>query len=118
MPHLIIEVSNRALFKDHQELLLALNNNLLESQEFKADDIKSRLYIAEAALVGVTQENQEFIVATLKIMPGRSKEIQQRLIAGIIKTIQQCLPSNLCQHIEITVEILELNPSQYCKFMT
>lgn len=68
MPHLIIEISDQTLFSEPDELLLALNKNLLLSQEFEAHDIKSRLYIADNNLVGTDAKSHAFIAITLKIM--------------------------------------------------
>lgn len=116
MPHLIIEASSKTLFVDPDALLLALNRNLLESQEFEAYDIKSRLYIADISFIGITKEIHHFISLTLKIMPGRSIETQQKLMDGLIKTVEQQLIGNFPQETEITVEILELNALQYRKF--
>lgn len=117
MPHLIIEASEKSLFKDQDNLLLALNNNLLQSNEFEANDIKSRLYIADQSLVGLTPQKNAFIAATLKIIPGRSSEMKQQLINSIINTLQQHLQSDETKEIEITVELLELHRPEYRKFI-
>lgn len=117
MPHLIIEVSETSLLTDHKALLPALNKNLMLSQEFAALDIKSRLYIADESLVGTTCGTNAFISATLKLMPGRTAEIKQQLIEGIIETLQVNLRPDNSKEIEITVEIIELNHPEYRKYM-
>ena len=117
MPHLIIEVSDKSLIQNADTLLLALNENLLRSNEFEAHDIKSRLYFADHSLVGTMAENHQFISMTLKIMPGRSSLIKKKLIEGLIATCRQLLTSNSAKNIEITVEIIELKKLQYRKFM-
>lgn len=117
MPHLIIEVSDNTLFADHDALLLALHHNLLLTQAFTANDIKSRCYIADASLVGLTATHHHFVTITLKIMPGRSAETQQTFIDGLISTVKQQLIAKPDQRVEITVEVLELNAPQYRKLI-
>lgn len=117
MPHVIIECSEKGLVKDHDQLLLAVNRALLDSQEFKAEDIKSRCYLPDHVLAGVDQSYDAFISISLKIMPGRNDVIQKDMAERVLAAVQSELSADYHKKIQIMVEVTELNATQYHKIV-
>lgn len=115
MPHLIIEVSEKQLIPESKNFLLALHHTLVESGVFKVEDIKSRLYIPEASLIGITEQVHPFIAITMRVFPGRSSEIKQSLIKAITKIVREQSQNPYILPLEISVEIVDMDTKAYQK---
>ncbi|MHC5225357.1 5-carboxymethyl-2-hydroxymuconate Delta-isomerase [Ignatzschineria sp. LJL83] len=115
MPHLIIEASEKQLIPETKKFLLALHHTLVDSGVFKAEDIKSRLYIPEASLIGITEQVRPFIAVIIRVFPGRPGEIKQSLIKAITKTVQANSQNPHSLPLEISVEIVDMDTEGYQK---
>ena len=116
MPHIIIECSEKGLVQDCDRLLLNVNQALLETKEFIAEDIKSRCYIADYALSGLNNREAAFIAISLKIMPGRNDAVQKDMAERILSAVQSELADN-AKRVQIMVEVTELHVQQYHKII-
>ncbi len=117
MPHVIVECSEHGLVKDHDQLLLCINQILLDTNEFVAADIKSRCYVPSCALSGLDKSQDAFISVSLKIMPGRSDAVQRNMSEKVLAAIQSELVPSHSKKIQIMVELTELNIKQYHKII-
>lgn len=115
MPHVIIECSEKGLVKDCDQLLLSVNQALLDTKEFVAEDIKSRCYIPDYVLSGLDKSEDAFISIGLKIMPGRNDAVQKDMAERILAAVKAELSNSDGKNVQIMVEVTELNVKQYHK---
>lgn len=117
MPHVIIECSEKDLVKDCDQLLLSINQALLDTKEFVAEDIKSRCYVPDYVLSGLDKSQDAFISISLKIMPGRNDTVQKDMAERILAAVKSQLSNRDDQKVQIMVEVTELNTKQYHKII-
>ncbi|WP_274572034.1 5-carboxymethyl-2-hydroxymuconate Delta-isomerase [Neisseria leonii] len=106
MPHLMVEIS-AGLAVDETKLLADLAQALYDSGEFVLSDIKSRLYRADASLVGTGGGSQDFIAVRLLLLAGRTDAVKQALAQAVLAVLGglpfDCKP-------QYSVEVVELSP--------
>lgn len=117
MPHLTVEYTNNLGLTTPAATLIALNEALVGTGHFKEIDIKSRAYEVTQFAVGTTPENRGFFHAKLVIASGRDTKTRQAVNQALVKRMESLLPSRAGLHIQVTAEILELDPDTYAKIV-
>ncbi|MDQ8023848.1 MAG: 5-carboxymethyl-2-hydroxymuconate Delta-isomerase [Moraxellaceae bacterium] len=120
MPHLVIEYTgNLGAAFDPDAALRAANASLIASGVFEPDHIKSRAVALAHFRVGDHDAGQAsgyaFIHAELRLHDGRSVETRQALGRGVANALQSVCRDKPGLHVQITVEVLELQRAFYIK---
>lgn len=110
MPHCIIEYSaNVPGVELATRLSRACHGAMLASGLFDPVSVKTRAHEADAAITG--EGGDSFIHVEIAIMPGRSSEQKQALMAGLADAID----SAGLQASSLTMEVRELDKAHYFK---
>lgn len=108
MPHLVFECSEtvfttlafQTMFVEFHQMLAALLPTQLSS-------CKSRLLLSNQYLVG-NDTNNLFLHLTIKILPGRSLEVKQAVVAQGLEIIKNYLAKRALSNVSISIEIIDL----------
>lgn len=115
MPHLTIEYSDNLPGFDPRAALAHANQMLDASGLFQEIDIKSRIIACPAFQVGLADSGRGFIHARIAIMPGRTDQQKADLTQAVLHALRQQLPTLPELHVQISVELTELDASSYAK---
>lgn len=115
MPHLVIEYSANLVGFDPQTALSHANQMLDAVGLFQEIDIKSRAQPCPVFQVGLADGGRGFIHARLALMPGRSPQQKSDVSQGLLHVLRQALPALPQLHVQISVELYELDASCYAK---
>lgn len=117
MPHLIVEYSIGVLPDDTlDDTLLALNEAVVGSGSLqKESDLKSRLVQQAAWRVGTETAERGFVVAQLRILPGRTPEMRAELAQRIAGVLREKCRRNEGAKLQLSVEIIEMARDSYIK---
>jgi 5-carboxymethyl-2-hydroxymuconate isomerase len=115
MPHLTIEYSDNLPGFDPRVALTHVNQMLDASGLFQEIDIKSRIIACPVFQVGLADSGRGFIHARIAIMPGRTDQQKADLTQAVLHALRQQLPTLPELHVQISVELTELDASSYAK---
>lgn len=115
MPHLTLEYTSNLPQINPHETLLALNQVLIASKQFKETDIKSRAILLETYLIGGSSENRAFVSVKVAILSGRSAEIKQALSTQLLEVLKQQCPVSEPIGLQLCVEVVDIDPTTYSK---
>lgn len=115
MPHLTIEYSDNLPGFDARAALAHANQMLDASGLFREIDIKSRILICPQFQVGLADGGRGFIHARLAILPGRTDQQKADLGQAVLHALRQHLPALPDIHVQISVELYELDTVSYAK---
>lgn len=107
MPQVTIELSD-TIQADERSILRAVNQALDASSVFRLQDIKTRLYRPEHALIGDGACAQDFVYVKVAIMPGRSDAIKAQLGASVLGALKFVLDEDNLG-VQYGVEVVELS---------
>lgn len=110
MPHALVEFSDPKIIGSEEAAILdAVFSAMAKSDLFIHEDIKVRSHPVSMTRNGTT--NYTFIHATLRIMPGRTRE-QKHDLSQLVLTALSALPSPAKS---TTVEVIEIDRDLYAK---
>jgi 5-carboxymethyl-2-hydroxymuconate isomerase len=113
MPHIIIECSQHiAKSLDFKNLAQDINQYLAQALPTQVSHCKSRLLPYADYLVG-DKTQTSFLHVTLKILPGRTLDLQKAVGEKLMKILNQYIQD---KEIAISIEIIELKAETYFKF--
>lgn len=115
MPHLTIEYSDNLPGFAPRAALAHANQMLDASGLFQEIDIKSRIIACPMFQVGLADSGRGFIHARIAIMPGRTDQQKADLTQAVLHALRQQLPTLPELHVQISVELTELDASSYAK---
>ncbi len=115
MPHLTIEYTDNLPQFDAGHTLSKLNHALVASGHFEELDIKSRAIRFDTFLIGTSSTNRAFVHAKLAILSGRSAQTKRELSDNLLFVLQQNCPCPPNLHVQLCVEILEIERESYAK---
>lgn len=111
MPHVILECSENIEAQLPVSTLLAEIHRVLEKQlPTDLSTCKSRCVVHKSFYLGDGHQSNAFVHLTVKIMSGRTDEVQNILgnqLVTILKKYFEDYPNK--SHLQISVEIVELN---------
>lgn len=115
MPHFTLHYSDNMPDFDAERCLMAVNTALAASSHFVEVDIKSRAFRAETYLVGTQREGRAFVAGQLALFDGRDEAVKKTLGAVALEAIRSCVADTSPLHIQLSVEVVELQRSVYAK---
>jgi 5-carboxymethyl-2-hydroxymuconate isomerase len=117
MPHFVLEYSANLDDFDPKTSLRAVNTYLANTGQFQEIDIKSRATQVEHFEIGIHSEHRAFIAARLALLTGRSEDVKTMLSNGILHALQALIEPKNKLHVQISVEIIEIEPIFYAKMV-
>ena len=115
MPHLVIEYSANLVGFDPQTALCHANQMLDAVGLFQEIVIKCRALACPVFQVGLADSGRGFIHARLALMPGRTPQQKSDVSQGLLHVLRQALPVLPQLHVQLSVELYELDASCYAK---
>lgn len=115
MPHIVVEYSGNLWEKiQHRETLVGLHKVLGEYAEL--ENIKSRSLVCENYLVGDGSEEYAFIHVNLRLLPGRTTQIKQKIGSEIVQFLRE-MYGDSCREFscDFTVDIEDMDKDCYTK---
>jgi len=93
--------------------LLAINQALLASGQFQAEDIKSRAILLQDWLTGTTPDAAPFVHLQLHILSGRDLTTRQQLSDSMLPVLQRHIQG--APGTQLCVEICQMERDSYRK---
>jgi 5-carboxymethyl-2-hydroxymuconate isomerase len=115
MPHLTLEFTKNLSGFDAQKALLHMNEAIFGSGHFDEVDIKSRAIPLDCFVIGTSPDNRAFIHARLAVLSNRPPAVRQALSTMLLQELSGLLPEHPGLHVQICVEILEIERDTYSK---
>jgi 5-carboxymethyl-2-hydroxymuconate isomerase len=115
MPHLTLEFTQNLSGFDAHKALLHMNKAIFESGHFDEVDIKSRAIPLDRFVIGISPENRAFIHAKLAVLSNRPPVVRQALSTMLLQELSSLAPEHPGLHVQICVEILEIERDTYSK---
>jgi len=112
MPQIVMQYSS-TLQLDVPATLLSINQVLLASGQFQAEDIKSRAIPLQDWLTGTTPDSAPFIHLQLHILTGRDLATRQQLSDSLLPVLQQHIQGPA--GTQLCVEICQMERDSYRK---
>lgn len=115
MPHLTLEYTSNLVNIDVKQCLVELNKVLVATNQFDEIDIKSRARKFDDYAVGISPDHRAFLHAKLSLLNGRSTEVKRQISAALLERLRLlCVPQGQL-HVQLCVEILEIERETYTK---
>ena len=116
MPHLVIGYSRNIHNLSQEKLLKHVNQHLLETGLFAAQDLKSRIHKDEVFVIGNNDDSQAYIHAQLSVLSGRTDEQKQQLSQVLLQALLSFKEYEAYTlSVQVCAEILEMPKTQYAK---
>ena len=117
MPHLTLEYSANIEQKmDFVALFSKMHTTISDIGQVKLDNIKSRARKAEDFRVSDGQPDQAFVHLDFRFLAGRTKAIKQQLGQQLLHILTEAYAPSFEQfHLQITVEVQDIDPAFYFK---
>ncbi|URI05926.1 5-carboxymethyl-2-hydroxymuconate Delta-isomerase [Aquincola tertiaricarbonis] len=115
MPHFTLQYSANLEHLEVGRCLAAVNAALADSGHFQEVDIKSRAFKADHFRVGVQAEGRAFVAGQLAVLTGRTDDTRRELGEIALKALLSCLPAAPGLHIQVSVEVVEMQRDIYAK---
>lgn len=116
MPQIAIEYSsNLAGTIDAEAIGRAVHAALVEHAGADLANCKTRLVRLDHYLIGDGDAKRAMIHADVRILPGRSDDQKRRLGQAVLETLQRSVADISGFDLQLTVEVRELDGSNYHK---
>lgn len=115
MPHLTLEYTENISEFAPLPVLQEMIQFLVQSSQFEEIDIKTRAVELSTYCVGQDPESRGFVHVRLAILSGRSLDVRQQLSSGLLEVLRLRLPPCEGLHLQLCVEILEIERESYAK---
>jgi len=119
MPHIIIETSKNILAKEALKIGQEVQQIMAKIVEgkFDPDQCKIRVINYENYLVGLEENDENFIHISIKILAGRAVEVRQKLALQSFEFVNNFYKNlKLSQkRCDISVDIIEMDRETYQK---
>lgn len=117
MPHVHLEYSDNLKPFDVQPVLEALNRAFFESGHVSsALDIKSRAVCHQDYVIGLKHDaTQAYLHVKVSLLTGRSIAVQKEISGILLNVLQANVPARTGMHIQMCVEMQEMNQETYSK---
>lgn len=110
MPHLILECSdNISNIIPFETIFTQLHQLLSTALPTQISSCKGRVITHDKYFIGADFSKNSFLHLTIKIMPGRSDEVKQKVGKGVLKTLEDLTNDLNLNNVPISVELIDLN---------
>ena len=117
MPHLTLEYSaniNQQI--QTNELFSELHQALAGLANLKVENCKGRLVRLEEAYIGRGEPHNAFVHLHIRLLAGRSPELKKRIGQHCLSFLESYFAPSAADHqLQITVEIIDVQPEAYFK---
>lgn len=119
MPHIIIETSKNILASESLKIgqeIQQIMKKIVEGN-FDPDQCKIRVINYENYIVGLEENDENFIHISIKILAGRAVEVRQKLASQSFEFVNDFYKNlKLSQkRCDISIDIIEMNRETYQK---
>ncbi len=119
MPHIIIETSKNILASESLKIgqeIQQIMEKIVEGN-FDPDQCKIRVINYENYIVGLEENDENFIHISIKILAGRAVEVRQKLASQSFEFVNNFYKNlKLSQkRCDISIDIIEMNRETYQK---
>lgn len=119
MPHIIIETSKNILANESLKIgqeIQQIMKKIVEGN-FDPDQCKIRVINYENYIVGIEENDENFIHISIKILAGRAVEVRQKLASQSFEFVNNFYKNlKLSQkRCDISIDIIEMNRETYQK---
>ena len=119
MPHIIIETSKNILASESLKIgqeIQQIMKKIIEGN-FDPDQCKIRVITYENYIVGLEENDENFIHISIKILAGRAVEVRQKLASQSFEFVNNFYKNlKLSQkRCDISIDIIEMNRETYQK---
>jgi len=119
MPHIIIETSKNILASESLKIgqeIQQIMKKIVEGN-FDPDQCKIRVINYENYIVGLEENDENFIHISIKILAGRSVEVRQKMALQSFEFVNNFYKNlKLSQkRCDISIDIIEMNRETYQK---
>jgi 5-carboxymethyl-2-hydroxymuconate isomerase len=119
MPHIIIETSKNILASESLKIgqeIQQIMKKIVEGN-FDPDQCKIRVINYENYIVGLEENEENFIHISIKILAGRAVEVRQKLASRSFEFVNNFYKNlKLSQkRCDISIDIIEMNRETYQK---
>ena len=119
MPHIIIETSKNILASESLKVgqeIQQIMKKIVEGN-FDPDQCKIRVINYENYIVGLEENDENFIHISIKILAGRAVEVRQKLASQSFEFVNNFYKNlKLSQkRCDISIDIIEMNRETYQK---
>lgn len=119
MPHIIIETSKNILANESLKIgqeIQQIMKKIVEGN-FDPDQCKIRVINYENYIVGLEENDENFIHISIKILAGRAVEVRQKLASQSFEFVNNFYKNlKLSQkRCDISIDIIEMNRETYQK---
>ena len=119
MPHIIIETSKNILASESLKIgqeIQQIMKKIVEGN-FDPDQCKIRVITYENYIVGLEENDENFIHISIKILLGRAVEVRQKLASQSFEFVNNFYKNlKLSQkRCDISIDIIEMNRETYQK---
>jgi 5-carboxymethyl-2-hydroxymuconate isomerase len=119
MPHIIIETSKNILASESLKIgqeIQQIMEKIVEGN-FDPDQCKIRVINYENYIVGLEENDENFIHISIKILAGRAVEVRQKLASQSFEFVNDFYKNlKLSQkRCDISIDIIEMNRETYQK---
>ena len=119
MPHIIIETSKNILASESLKVgqeIQQIMKKIVEGN-FDPDQCKIRVITYENYIVGLEENDENFIHISIKILAGRAVEVRQKLASQSFEFVNNFYKNlKLSQkRCDISIDIIEMNRETYQK---
>jgi 5-carboxymethyl-2-hydroxymuconate isomerase len=119
MPHIIIETSKNILASESLKIgqeIQQIMKKIVEGN-FDPDQCKIRVINYENYIVGLEENDENFIHISIKILAGRAVEVRQKLTSQSFEFVNNFYKNlKLSQkRCDISIDIIEMNRETYQK---
>jgi len=119
MPHIIIETSKNILARESLKIgqeIQQIMKKIVEGN-FDPDQCKIRVINYENYIVGLEENDENFIHISIKILAGRAVEVRQKLALQSFEFVNNFYKNlKLSQkRCDISIDIIEMNRETYQK---
>ena len=119
MPHIIIETSKNILASESLKIgqeIQQIMKKIIEGN-FDPDQCKIRVINYENYIVGLEENDENFIHISIKILAGRAVEVRQKLASQSFEFVNNFYKNlKLSQkRCDISIDIIEMNRETYQK---
>ncbi|MFC4620951.1 5-carboxymethyl-2-hydroxymuconate Delta-isomerase [Comamonas nitrativorans] len=116
MPHLHIEYTANLPDLDEQALMAALNQVVCSHPSVLHDsEVKARIHRIASFRIGTQPQDRAFVHVLLQLLEGRSEATRQELAQALGAVLRQQVPPRPGLHVQLSVDVAEMNRPCYYK---
>lgn len=116
MPHLILEYTGNLSPARPFKAVFTELHSILSDHGIAIENCKSRAIPLETFLVSDGSKDSAFVHLDVRFLSGRTAGIKTKIAGQMLETLVRSFPGHQTTHLQITVEIGDIDRRFYMKF--